>query len=68
MSNSPSVETTDIVTVIEEGQSNRAMWKLRKVLDVYPAGDGLVRGATIEVASSKASKSVLGDLYRNCFR
>ena len=46
-SNSPSVETGNIVIVMEEGKSNRGMWKLGKVLDVYPGNDGLVRGATI---------------------
>jgi len=67
-SNSPSVETGDIVTVVKEGKSNRGMWKLGKVLDVYPGNDGLVRGATIEVDPSNGKRSVLGDLYRNCFR
>ena len=52
VSNAPSVETGDIVTVMEEGTSNRGMWKLGKVLDVYPGNDGLVRGATIEVVAS----------------
>ena len=52
VSNAPSVETGDIVTVMEEGKSNRGMWKIGKVLDVYPGNDGLVRGATIEVVAS----------------
>ena len=61
MSNSPSVETTDIVTVIEEEQSYREMWKLRKVQDVYPAGDGLIRGATND-------RSCLKQGERKCLR
>ena len=35
------------------------MWKLGKVLDVYPGNDGLVRGATIEVASSNGKRKRL---------
>ncbi|XP_020619417.1 uncharacterized protein LOC110057174 [Orbicella faveolata] len=58
-SNSPSVETGDIVTVMEEGTSNRGMWKLGKVLDVYPGNDGLVRRATIEVASNNGKRKRL---------
>ena len=35
------------------------MWKLGKVLDVYPGNDGLIRGATIEVASSNGKRKRL---------
>ena len=59
VSNSPSVEIGDIVTVMEEGKSNRGMWKLGKVLEVCPGNDGLVRGATIEVASSNGKRKRL---------
>ena len=59
VSNAPSAETGDIVTVMEEGKSNRGMWKLGKVLDVYPGNDGLVRGATIEVASNNGTRKRL---------
>ena len=55
-SNSPSIQTGDIVTVMEEGKSNRGMWRLGKVLDVHPGNDGLVRGATIEVASDNGKR------------
>ena len=58
-SNSPSIQTGDIVTVMEEGRSNRGMWKLRKVLNVHPGNDGLVRGATIELASENAKRKRL---------
>ena len=58
-SNSPSVETGDIVTVMEEEKCNRGMWKLGKVLDVHPGNDVLVRGATIEVASSSGKQKCL---------
>ena len=59
VSNAPSVETGDIVTVMEEGKSNRGMWKLGKVVDVYPGNDGLIRGATIEVASNHGTRKRL---------
>ena len=55
-SNSPSIETGDIFTVMEERKSNRGMWKLGKVLDVHPGNDGLVRRATIEVASDNGKR------------
>lgn len=55
-SNSPSVETGDIVTVMKEGKSNPGMRKLGKVVDVHPGNGGLVRVATIEVASSKGKR------------
>ena len=35
------------------------MWKLRKVLNVHPGNDGLVRGATIELASENAKRKRL---------
>ena len=55
--NSPSIVIDiDIVTVMEEGKSNRGMWKLGKVLAVHPGNDGLVRGATIEVASDNGKQ------------
>jgi len=41
---------------MEEGKSNRGMWKLGKVLDVYPGNDGLVRGATIEIVSNNGTR------------
>ena len=59
VSNSPSVEIGDIVTVMEEGKFNRGIWKLGKVLEVCPGNDGLVRGATIEVASSNGKRKRL---------
>ncbi|XP_020614969.1 uncharacterized protein LOC110053118 [Orbicella faveolata] len=62
-SNSPSVETGDIVTAMEEGMSNRGMWKLGKVADVYPGNDGVVRGATVEVASSNGKRKPLQKLF-----
>ena len=43
-------------SVMEEGKSNRGMWKLGKVIDVHPGDDGLVRGATIEVASDNGKR------------
>jgi len=58
-SNSPSVETGDIVIVMEEGKPNRGMWKPGKVLDEYPGNDDLVRGATIEVASINGKRKRL---------
>ena len=47
----PHVEKGDIVTVMEDGNSNRGTWKLRKTMDLHPANYGFVCGATVEVAS-----------------
>jgi len=41
---------------MEEVKSNRLMWKLGEVLDVYTGNDGLVRGAKIEVALSNGKR------------
>ena len=38
-SNSPSIQTGDIVTVMEEGKSNRGMWKLGNFRDVHPGNE-----------------------------
>ncbi|KAK2559393.1 hypothetical protein P5673_018014 [Acropora cervicornis] len=46
----------DIVTVMEEGKSSRGIWKVGKVLDVHPGNDGLIGGATIEVASDNGKR------------
>ncbi|XP_044183283.1 uncharacterized protein LOC122963962 [Acropora millepora] len=67
-SNSSSIQTGDIVTEMEEGKSNRGMWRLGKILDVHPGNDGLVRGATIEVASDNGKRRRLRRPYRSCFR
>lgn len=44
-----SVAPGDIVTVMEEGKSSRSTWKLRRMEEVHPGNEGLVRGATVEV-------------------
>ena len=49
--NSPHIEKGDIVTVMEDYKSNRGTWKLGRIVDIHPGNDGLVRGATVEVAS-----------------
>ena len=67
VSNSPSVEIGDIVTVMEEGKSNGGIWKLGKVLEVCPGNDGLVRGATIEVASSNGRRKRLRRALQKLF-
>ena len=54
-----SIQLGDIVTVMEEGRSNRGTWKLGKVQDVHPGNDGLVRGATVEVISNKGKRTRL---------
>ncbi len=48
----PQVQVGDIVTVLEEGKSNRGTWKLGRVKDIHPGKDGCVRGATVDVSSS----------------
>ena len=42
----------DIVTVLEEGKSNRGTWKLGRVKDIHPGKDDCVTGATVDVSSS----------------
>ena len=54
-----STQLGDIVTVMEEGKSNRGTWKLGKVQDIHPGNDGLVRGATVEVISNKGKRTRL---------
>ena len=49
----------DIVTVMEEGKSNRSTWKFGRILEVHPGNDGFVRGATVEVASSTGERKLL---------
>lgn len=44
-----SVAPGDTVTVMEEGKSSRSTWKLRRMEEVHPGNEGLVRGATVEV-------------------
>ena len=53
---SPSVAPDDVVTVMEEGKSNRGAWTLGRIVTVHPGSDGFVRGATVEVASSTGKR------------
>ena len=46
------VQIGDIVTVLEEGKSNRTTWKLGRVKSLHPGKDGCVRGATVDVSSN----------------
>ena len=46
------VQVGDIVTVLEEGKSNRTTWKLGRVKSLHPGRDGCVRGATVDVSSN----------------
>ena len=55
-SNGRSIKRGDIVTVMEEGKSNRGTWKLGKVQEVHPGNDGFARGATVEVISNKGKR------------
>lgn len=54
-----SVAPGDIVTVMEEGKSNRSTWKLEKTEEVHPGNDGFVRGATVKVASGSCKRKRL---------
>ena len=47
-----SVALADIVTVMEEGKSNRSTWKLGRIKEVHPGNDG----ATVEVALSSGKR------------
>ena len=55
-SNGRSIKQGDIVTVMEEGKSNRGTWKLGRVQEVHPGNDGFARGATLEVISNKRKR------------
>ena len=55
-SNGRSIKQGDIVTIMEEGMSNRGTWKLVRVQEVHPANDGLAQGATVEVISNKGKR------------
>ena len=55
-SNGRSIKLGDIVTVMEEGKSNRGTWKLGRVQEVHPGNDGFARGATVEVISNKGKR------------
>ena len=55
-SNGRSIKQGDIVTVMEEGKSNRGTWKLGRVQEVHPGNHGLARGATVEVISNKGKR------------
>ena len=46
------VQVKDIVTVLEEGKSNRTTCKLGRVKSLHPGTDGCVRGAMVDVSSN----------------
>ncbi|KAK2553209.1 hypothetical protein P5673_025406 [Acropora cervicornis] len=54
--NGRSIKQGDIVTMMEEGKSNRGTRKLVRVQEVHPANDGLARGSTVEVISNKGKR------------
>ena len=54
--NGAQIQLGDIVTVMEEGKSNRGTWKLGKAQDLHPGSNGLVRGATVDAISSKGKR------------
>ena len=43
---------------MEDGKSNRGTWKLGRIVDIHPGNDGLVRGATVEVASRTGKRKL----------
>ena len=48
----------DIVTVMEEGKTNRGTWKLGRVVKLLPGADGEVRAATVKLGGQKQRKGV----------
>lgn len=62
--NSPRIEKGDIVTVMEDGKSNRGTWKLGRIVDIHPGNGGLVRGATVEVASRTGKRKLRRPVQR----
>nr|XP_058943012.1 uncharacterized protein LOC131771253 [Pocillopora verrucosa] len=53
------IRSSDIVTEMEEGKSNRSTWKLGRIAELHPGNDGFVRGTTVEVASSSGKRKRL---------
>ena len=70
-STSPPIQLGDIVTVMEEGKSNRGPWKLRKVQHIVSGSDGLAYLATaetVEVNSSSVNVPIGIGHCRNFFQ
>ena len=57
-SSAPVIREGDIVTVMEEGKTNRGTWKLGRVVKLLPGADGEVRAATVKLGGQKQGKGV----------
>ena len=55
-SSAPVIREGDIVTVMEEGKTNRGTWKLGRVVKLLPGADGEVRAATVKLGGQKQGK------------
>ena len=55
-SSAPVIREGDIVTVMEEGKTNRETWKLGRVVKLLPGADGEVRAATVKLGGQKQGK------------
>ena len=51
----PMIKVGDIV-ILKNDQTKRAFWKLSRVIECFTGKDGSIRGAKVEVASSKGKK------------
>ena len=63
-SSAPVIREGDIVTVMEEGKTNRGTWKLGRVVKLPLGGDGEVRAATVKLGGQKQGKGAY--LNRTC--
>ena len=55
-SSAPVIREGDIVTVMEEGKTNRGTWKLGRVVKLPPGADEEVRAATVKLGGQKQGK------------
>ena len=55
-SSAPVIREGDIVTVMEEGKTNRGTWKSGRVVKLLPGTDGEVRAAAVKLGGQKQGK------------
>jgi len=51
----PLIKAGDVV-ILKNDQTKRAFWKLSRIIECFTGKDGNIRGAKVEVASSRGKK------------